>query len=240
MGFLLDTFRLFVLHLNALSRCFLASQVSDEKSDNLVENCLYITSCFVLAILSLWLTKDWLQFPQCVSEFIFLGIHWASWMSHPFWDVFSFSDTLFDPIFHVFLGMSQWVCWFIKHITGPLGSTHYFSVFSFFCLLDSVLNIILFSTWQIVSSSYADFYLNHSSEVFTSVNEGFAPEFLSHVFHSLVFFFFFRLQYVACETLIPWPGIEPGSLTELGVFNYWTSREFPLFHFFLGFLSLYW
>ena len=239
MGFLLDTFRLFVLHLNALSRCFLASQVSDEKSDNLVENCLYITSCFVLAILSLWLTKDWLQFPQCVSEFIFLGIHWASWMSHPFWDVFSFSDTLFDPIFHVFLGMSQWVCWFIKHITGPLGSTHYFSVFSFFCLLDSVLNIILFSTWQIVSSSYADFYLNHSSEVFTSVNEGFAPEFLSHVFHSLVFFFF---STAVCglwdlnSLTRDWTWVPDRAWS----LNYWTSRDFPLFHFFLGFLSLYW
>ena len=45
------------------------------KSDNRIENRLYITGCFILAILFLWLTKVCLQFPQCVSEFIFLGIH---------------------------------------------------------------------------------------------------------------------------------------------------------------------
>ena len=124
---------LFVLHLNILNHCFVASQVSDEKSDNLIENHLYIAGCFVLAILFLWLTKVCLQFPQCVSQFIFLGIHWTSWMFHPFWNVFSSADTLFDPLSLVFLGMSQWVCWFIKCITGALGSTQYCSIFSF-CL----------------------------------------------------------------------------------------------------------
>lgn len=68
--------------LNMLSNCILASMVSDEKSAmNLIENPLYVMSCFSLAafkILSLSLSVNSLII-MCLdvglSEFILLGVH---------------------------------------------------------------------------------------------------------------------------------------------------------------------
>ena len=57
-------------------------------------------------------------------------------------------------------------------------------------------------------------------------------------------FFFFWSPCRACEILVPWPGIEPGSLA-LGVWslNHWTTREVTSLSFFFFFFKrfiLYW
>ena len=45
-----------------------------------------------------------------------------------------------------------------------------------------------------------------------------------------LFYFFLDISW-ACGTLIPWPGIEPGSLAmKVQNPNHWTTQEFPPYY----------
>ena len=60
--------------------------------------------------------------------------------------------------------------------------------------------------------------LAHSGHYLLLIYNSYFPSF---------FFFFFWLSHVACEILVPWPGIELGpSAVKSWCLNQWTTREF--------------
>ena len=48
------------------------------------------------------------------------------------------------------------------------------------------------------------------------------------ILNNPLWFFFFKLYYMACRILVPWPGIEPTpSAVKMQSPNHWTTRKFP-------------
>ena len=180
IGLLVDIF--FLLVLQIYGPTILASKISNEKSDSyLIKDPLCVIIHFSLAalrILFVWLLIVWLwvlvwislsssylefiELPGC--SYLCLSSNLLSFQSL-YLQIFSLSLSLS----HLLLGLPQclfWSSWWCP--IGVLGSVYFFNLFSSFSS-DSIIFIVLSSSWLILSSSCSNLPLNHSSEFFISV-----------------------------------------------------------------------